>query len=169
MVFYPNSDVLRAARALVGISQSVLAKHAGLGPNLVSKSETDGNSLGDTLHKIRLSLEALGVRFASDSEVASDKASHNDFLRAARAFTGMSQAELANLAGLDQKSISNAEKGENLTRQTEASLRLALTGLGIKFVISEGRVVSVAYNRPKNKRRNPSSAKTRPTKREHGH
>jgi len=168
MAFYLTSDVLRAARALVGVSQIQLAEHADVGPNVVRRSEKGGNVFGDALHKLRSALEASGVTFISGSEISRADARHCDYLRAGRAFAGMSQADLAAIASIDQKSISNAEKGRNLTRQTEASIRKALTQSGVSFNLSGEKIVSVSQKRSKRPTRTPASKRVKLVEGKHG-
>ncbi|MBO9170019.1 helix-turn-helix transcriptional regulator [Rhizobium sp. L245/93] len=98
---------------------------------------------------MRTALETYGVKFVSGNQVTRENAEHVDYLRAARAFTGMSQSELASAAGIDQTSVSHAERGRNLTRRTEASIRAALHSAGVKFDLTEERIVSVSYSAPK--------------------
>lgn len=66
-----TSEQMRAARALLGISQDDLANRASVGVATIRRLEaTSGKTAGNmrTLWKIRIALEESGVRFLDETE-----------------------------------------------------------------------------------------------------
>lgn len=57
--------------------------------------------------------------------------------RAARAQLGMSQAELARIAGLSPRTVIKFENGEKAERKTVLALKAALTDKGVRVVEGE--------------------------------
>jgi transcriptional regulator with XRE-family HTH domain len=70
----PESITIRqvkAARALVGWSQSHLARHSGVSEPTVARLESADGKLGgrgDTVRKIRAALEAYGIEFTNGDQ-----------------------------------------------------------------------------------------------------
>ena len=71
-------------------------------------------------------------------------------LRAARSLLGLSQEELAGLAGVSRQIIARMERGEdNIVAESIQRVRSALEEQGIVFIPSEkGRGPGVAERRP---------------------
>ncbi|WP_311031508.1 helix-turn-helix domain-containing protein [Mesorhizobium koreense] len=61
----------------------------------------------------------------------------NEILRAARSALGMSQAELAELSGVGERTILRVERNERVAIRTLQRLRAALEGQGVEFLASE--------------------------------
>ncbi len=69
-----TASQLRAARALLGIDQSVLARHAGLSLPTIQRMETsDGLIRGnvDSLTKVVQALEDMGIELIGEGSVSS--------------------------------------------------------------------------------------------------
>ena len=61
---YETLRVLRAARALVGLSQEQVAERAGVSRRTVVRIETGGKGIAvEALEKVRVSFERAGVEF----------------------------------------------------------------------------------------------------------
>lgn len=62
---------MRAARALIGISQAELAKRAGVSVPTVKRCESEGENIpivaSETQRKIRVVLEAEGIQFIPEN------------------------------------------------------------------------------------------------------
>lgn len=62
---------LRAARALVGWTRAILAKHSGVAVPTITGFELQGaDSKISTLQKLRRALEAAGVEFIDDGDAS---------------------------------------------------------------------------------------------------
>jgi len=62
-------SALRAARALVGLSQEDLAALAGVSRQVVARMErAESNVMADSIEKVRTALEASGVVFLDGTE-----------------------------------------------------------------------------------------------------
>lgn len=59
-------------------------------------------------------------------------------LRAARALLDMEQKELARLAGVTERTVIRAERGNSISEETRASLRAALEKKGVEFIAENG-------------------------------
>jgi predicted transcriptional regulator len=68
-----NADTIRqvkAARALLGWSQSDLARHSGISEPTIARLESTEGELGgrgETVRKIRAALEANGIEFIDEN------------------------------------------------------------------------------------------------------
>jgi transcriptional regulator with XRE-family HTH domain len=63
-----TSDQLRAARALIGMSQSDLARITGKTDKTIRRAETDTATVAEeTVASIRAALEAAGVEFIPEN------------------------------------------------------------------------------------------------------
>lgn len=63
-----TSDQLRAARALIGMSQSDLARITGRTDKTIRRAETDTTTVAaDTVAAIRTALEEAGVEFIPEN------------------------------------------------------------------------------------------------------
>lgn len=62
---------MRAARALIGISQAELARRAGVSVPTVKRCESEGENIpivaSETQRKIRVVLEAEGIQFIPEN------------------------------------------------------------------------------------------------------
>jgi transcriptional regulator with XRE-family HTH domain len=61
----PN-ELLRAARAALGLSQAGLAKRTGIGQRTILRIERDEHVTLDTLRRVQVAFEELGVVFVPD-------------------------------------------------------------------------------------------------------
>lgn len=64
-----SADQLRAARAILGLSQPDVAKAAGVSTMTVKRAEGSGKpaASAETMQSIRTALEAAGVEFIEES------------------------------------------------------------------------------------------------------
>lgn len=67
-----TGNQFKAARALVGMEQVVLAEKAGLSVNTIRNMEATGAAVMrirlDTLHKAKAALESAGVEFIAEND-----------------------------------------------------------------------------------------------------
>ena len=61
-------EQLRMARAALGWGVRELAKKAGVAPTTVSRYENGSDAYGDTLRRLRRTLEAAGVIFLDEGD-----------------------------------------------------------------------------------------------------
>ena len=63
-----TSDQLRAARAILGLSQAEVAEMTGKTSKTVQRAETDSDQVADaTIAAIRTALEVAGVEFIAEN------------------------------------------------------------------------------------------------------
>jgi transcriptional regulator with XRE-family HTH domain len=145
----------RAARGLLGWSQSELASRAGLSVPTVRRFETSaGLRVSDEARvKLQTSLEAAGVEFIEENgrgagvRFRSIPGPNEDRrysvpmrsvqLRMARAAVGWGVRELAKEAGVTANTVTRIENGADAKRTTMTALQGALEAAGIQFTNGE--------------------------------
>ena len=135
-----QSDLLRAARGLVGLSQAEFAQAAGIDRRTLIRLESDSakkNASLDIRSRIHMALDALGIEiFATGVRWKwpdSSTKRHASVIRGARLLVGISQAELSQKSGLDRQSIVRMESGRlaRVDLDKEAALIDTFIKLGV--------------------------------------
>ncbi|TBF37010.1 helix-turn-helix domain-containing protein [Rhizobium leguminosarum] len=160
MKSYAPPDTLRAARALLRLSQGELAKEIGFSRQSVSAAENDPSSPIPTIAKMRAFYEKKGLQFLgtvdidtgridgagvrwrpppsppSDDVVAGQfhTESEGAAFEAARSLLGRSRAMVAQEAKVPIKELGALEAGEHSSTETVTRLRDYFTDLGIEFL-----------------------------------
>lgn len=161
MKSYAPPDTLRAARALLRLSQDDLAKEIGLSRQSVSAAENDISSPMPTVAKMREFYEAKGLQFLGTLDIDSGRIdgagvrwrapetfppadgvdiaqfhieSEGVAFEAARSLLGRARAFIAKETKLPIKVLGALEAGQHSSTKTVACLRNYLADQGIEFL-----------------------------------
>lgn len=140
----------RAARALLNISQSQIAKSAHIVTATVSEYERgSGTPVYNNLLAIQTALETAGVVFVPENggglgvrlhgprtkRAPAESNFSSDLCRAARGLLGLSQMELGEAANLSRSTVTEFERGARMPDpENLAALRTALETAGVAFM-----------------------------------
>lgn len=159
-IAYADPDALRAARALVGLTQTQLAAFIGVSRKSLAACETGSGATLKTIAALRdyyelSGIELLGTVNLTTNEVEGAGARwkvperHNSYERgwrllasgisfdAARVLLGLEQQEVARGAGLTPRQIGNLESGRSFTRKGHDRLRGFFEESGVEFLSLE--------------------------------
>ncbi|MGH0364202.1 helix-turn-helix domain-containing protein [Sinorhizobium meliloti] len=159
-IVYAAPDALRAARALVGLTQTQLAAFIGVSWRSLAACETGSGATLKTIAALRdyyelSGIELLGTVNLTTNEVEGAGARskvperHNRYERdwrllpsgisfsAARALLGLEQRQVARGAGLTPRQIGNLERGMSFTRKGHDRLRDYFEESGVEFLSLE--------------------------------
>ncbi|CDZ32803.1 Hypothetical protein NGAL_HAMBI1146_00470 [Neorhizobium galegae bv. officinalis] len=154
-VSYAAPDALRAARALVGLTQAQLAASIGVSRRSVAACEGGPGATLKTIAALRDSYERSGIEFLGVvnlttneihgsgacwkiaplfSRCASSSFPGEANFFAARALLGLEEREVAREAGLTPRQIRNLESGRSFTRKGYDRLRGFFEESGVEFL-----------------------------------
>ena len=152
---FPLAHSLRAARALLGISQEDVAKLTGIERRMIGRIEAGNLKLvpREAL-KLQNEYEKKGVEFVKATKDSGPgirwkqpgrfDAFQSAQLRAARAMLDLSQRRLAELSGIDKNFISRLEQDKlsAVSMETVRKLVSCLEAAGVELTL-EGREFGV--------------------------
>ncbi|MHC2574965.1 helix-turn-helix transcriptional regulator [Rhizobium leguminosarum] len=147
-------EALRAARALVGLTQAELAASIGVSRRSLAACEGSGGATPKTIAALRDYYAWAGVVFLGTVDLTTNEvhgpgacwnlkrawSEHlsspflNSYFAAARALLGFTEEVVADAAGLTARQVGNLERGRAFTRKGHDQLGSFFEESGVEFV-----------------------------------